>query len=250
MSIKSLSVLALLLTSIAGWSAPMVLRTAAQEGSAPKFIETPGGVTGHCPDIFHAIEKIDPQLRFQTDPTPTPIKRLEDALKGARLDVICAFFESPTRNEIAHKVSTPIFHVQERLVARSDDSAEIRNFRELAESGGTVVTQSGASYAEMLRGHGVSVYETSGGAAVAMRAVADKRMRFFYINELTAAYFIQSGGWRGQLRILPTDFRKSPSYIWVSRKLDKELVQRLENAVTQLQKSGELDRIYRSHQLK
>ena len=224
------------------------LRTASQEGSAPKFMDTSGPASGHCPDIFAAIERADKSLRFSIDPVPTPLKRLEMGIKDGQLDVVCALLDTPLRNEIAIRIATPLFTLQERLVGRRDDNSAIQSVQDLAQSGDLVVTQSGASYAADLRRHGVRIVETPGGSAVALRNVASKRARFYYTNELTGAHYIKAEGLADQLRLHPGVMQSSQSYMWASRTLDAATVRRLEQAVAQLKRSGELDRIYQRYQ--
>ncbi len=227
---------------------PAALRTAAQEGSAPKFMDASGPASGHCPDIFAAIERADKTLRFAIDAIPTPVKRLEMGLKDGQLDVVCALLDTPLRNEIAHRIATPLFTLQERLVGRRDDTDAIHSVQDLVQSGDLVVTQSGASYAADLRRHGVRVIETPGGSAVALRNVAGKRARFYYTNELTGAHYIKAEGLSDQLRLHPGVMQSSLSYLWAGRHVDAATVRRLEQAVAQLKRSGELDRIYQRYQ--
>jgi ABC-type amino acid transport substrate-binding protein len=227
---------------------PVALRTTAQEGSAPKYVDTDGTVSGHCPDILAAIERVDKGLRFSIDPRPTPLKRIEAELKDGKLDVICALLDTPLRNEIATRIATPLYTVQERLVGRKDDTGNIQSVQDLARSGDLVVTQSGASYAADLRHNGVQVMETPGGSVIALRNVANRRARFYYTNELTGAYYIKAGGMVDQLRLHPGVMQSSLSYLWASRHLDAATVNRLELAVAQLKRSGELDRIYLNYQ--
>ncbi len=224
------------------------LRTVAQEGSAPKYMDTDGAASGHCPDIFAAIEKLDKGLHFAIDPRPTPVKRIEAELKDGQLDVICALLDTPLRNDIALRITTPLYTLQERLVGRKDDADTIRSVQDLAQSGDLVVTQSGASYATELRRNGVKVIETPGGSVVALRNVANKRARFYYTNELTGAHYIKAEGLSDQLRLHPVVMQSSLSYMWASRNLDAATVRRLEQAVAQLKRSGELDRIYQRYQ--
>lgn len=238
---------ALLLAHVQLLAEPVVLHTAAQEGSAPKFIEADGSIHGHCPEIFRALEKVDPQLRFDIATIPVSIKRLESHLKEGRIDIVCALLDTPLRNEVAVRVSTPLFNVRERLVGRAEDKAQIRNLKELVDTGDMVATQNGASYAAMLREMGVKVDDSSGDSAVALRKVVGGRVRFYYTNELTGAYYIRTGGLERQLRLLPAILQETPSYLWVGRKVDEATVQRLERAVARLQKDGVLDRIYRSY---
>jgi len=226
----------------------VTLRTSAQEGSAPKYIVSDGPAGGVCPDMLAAIEKVDKGLRFSIDARPTPTKRSETDLKEGGIDVICALLDTPWRNEIAHRISTPLFVLRERLVGRRDDNEPIAKIQDLAKAGGTVVTQSGASYATELRRHGVPVVETAGGSPIALRNVLNKRARFYYTNELTGAYYIKSEGMGEQLRLHPGVLQSSPSYLWASRHLDPAIVQRLEQAVAQLKRSGELERIYQRYE--
>lgn len=226
----------------------LTLRTVAQEGSAPKFIESGDTASGVCPDMLAAIERTDRSLRFAIDPRPTPIKRIEGDLREGRIDVVCALLETTTRNEMAYRVQPALYVLQERLVGRRDDSGPIHSLQDLARSGDLVVTQSGASYANDLRRAGVQVVETPGGSAVALRNVLNKRARFYYTNDLTGAYYIRTEGLGEQLRLHPGVLNTSPSYLWASRKLDAATLARLEQALAHLKRNGELDRIYQRYQ--
>jgi len=223
------------------------LRSAAQEGSAPKFIESDGSVTGHCPDTFRALEKVDPQLKIEMVDIPTSIKRLENHLKEGRIDLVCALLDTPVRNEIAWRIPTPLFMLRERVVGRIDDKLQIRTPKDLADTGDLVATQSGASYTDMLRSQGVKVDDSSGDSAVALRKLVNGRVRFYYTNELTGAHYIRVGGLEKQLRLMPGTLQETPSYLWVSRKVDEATLQRLERAMARLQRDGTLDKIYRSY---
>lgn len=243
-------VLSLLGIVLPSWAGPVVLRTAAQEGSAPKFMEpinASDAASGHCPSLMRAIEKLDPGLSFSIDHKPTAIKRLENELKEGRIDVICALLDTPLRNEIAVRVTTPLFHLRERLVGRADDTGQVRSLKALAEIGDPVVTQAGASYAGMLRSHGVNVIEPGGGSPAALRFVESRRARYYYINELTGSYYIRTMGLGERLQLMPGVLQETPSYLWAGRHLDPAIIQRLEKALNSLQKSGELERIYRSY---
>lgn len=226
--------------------AEIVLRVSPQEGSAPKFIDRSTPAKGHCPDILAAIERIDPELRFEITPAPTPIKRIEHEIREGRLDVMCALLDTPARNAIAYRVATPIYHVRERLVGRRDGRIA-RSFDDTKNSGAMVVTQSGASYANDLRELGVKVTETTGGSPVALRSVLAGRADYYYTNELTGAYYMRSEDVEGKLYLLPAVLKETPSYLWVARQQSEAIVSRVERAVARLQREGELERIYQSY---
>jgi ABC-type amino acid transport substrate-binding protein len=228
----------------------LVLRTAVQEGPPPKFILGKDGLTGHCPDILHAIERLDPQLKFDIDAVAHPIRRLEQGIKNGQLDVMCAMLSTPEREQAALRLPTVLYTIRERLVARADDPVEINSYDDLAGLHELVATLPGASYVNDLRLHGIRVDTASGDSQTNLRKIVSGRLRFFYISDLTAAYFIRIEGFEGKLRILPVSLHEQPLYFWASRALDAAVVQRLEKALAALRANGELERIYRSYLIK
>jgi len=244
----SLAVLLLICSLGKSMAAGWVLRTAAQEGAAPKYLIDKAGSTavgGLCPEILRAIEGVDPAIHFEVDPRPTPLRRIEKALQEGHLDVICALLETPRRHQIAHRLSTPVYSVRERLVALHDDATTINSFDDLARSGGLVATQAGASYADKLRQHGVMVDESD--TLVALRNIVRRRVRYYYGNELTCVYYIQAAQLGAQLSLVPGVLGETPSHFWAGRHLEPALVKRLDNALQKLKRNGSLDRIYKRY---
>jgi len=227
----------------AGW----LLRTAVQEGSAPKYLVGPAGkdgaaLSGLCPDILRAIERVDPEIRFEIDPTPTPLRRIEKSLQEGRLDVLCALLDTPRRQQIAHRLSTPVYAVRERLVALRPESLQPASFDELARLGALVATQAGASYADKLRQHGVSVDETD--TVTALRNIVRRRVRYYYGNELTCVFYIKAGQLGAELGLVPGVMGETPSHFWAGRHLEAALIKRLDTALIKLKRNGTLERIY------
>lgn len=228
----------------AGW----LLRAATQEGSAPKYLESsPGKIgavaSGLCPDILRAIESVDPEIRFDIDPTPTPLRRIEKSLEEGRLDVQCAMLDTPRRQRIAHRLTTPLYSVRERLVALRDDARRPKGLDELARQGGLVAVQSGASYGDKLRQHGVAVDESETGAA--LRNIVRRRVRYYYGNELTCVHYIKAAHLEAELKLVPGVMGETPSHFWAGRHLEPALVRRLDAALLKLKRTGTLERIYK-----
>lgn len=229
----------------AGW----LLRTAPQEGSAPKYLVGSGAagaaVSGLCPDILRAIEGVDPEIRFEIDLKPMPLRRIEKSIEEGRLDVVCALLETPRRQQIARRLATPIYAVRERLVALREDTLSPMGFGDLASLGDLVATQAGASYADKLRQHGVAVDETD--TVSALRNIVRGRVRYYYGNELTCVYYIKAGHLGSQLGLVPGVLGETSSHFWVGRHLEPALVKRLDAALIKLKRSGTLQRIYNRH---
>lgn len=227
---------------------PLVLRTAAQEAAAPKFILGKNRrVGGLCPDILHAIEKQDPQLRFEVDATPNPITRLMHGVRSGQLDVVCALGVNAERMEMAVYLPTVLYTVEDRLVARADDTVAVGTLAELAALRELVATQPGSTYVATLRDNGIRVDTSSGDDLAGLRKIASGRLRFFYTSDLVASYFIRTAGYEGKLRVLPANFQTRPMHFWVSRTLDPAVAKRLDKALASLRASGELERIHRNY---
>lgn len=229
-----------------GW----LLRSAVQEGSAPKYLVGPAGaaggsVGGLCPEILRAIEGVDPEIHFEIDPKPTPLRRIEKSLQEGRIDVLCALLETPRRHQIAYRLSTPVYEVRERLVALREEALHPESLDDLARLGGLVATQAGASYADKLREHGVAVDETD--TVAALRNIVRRRVRYYYGNELTCVYYIRAGQLGDQLGLVPGVLGETPSHLWAGRHLAPALVKRLDAALLRLKRSGTLERIYQHH---
>ena len=100
------------------------------------------------------------------------------------------------------------------------------------------------------RGRVVEIYgpESSGKTTVALHAVESNRARFYYTNALTGAYYLRTEGLGQKLRLHPGVLQSSPSYLWVGRHVDSATVQKLDKALQQLKRSGELERIYQRYE--
>src|SRR5450830_1091645 len=142
----------------------------------------------------------------------------------------------------AHRLSTPMYSVRERLVALRDDALSPKGFDELARSGALVATQAGASYADKLRQHGVAVDETD--TMAALRNIVRRRVRYYYGNELTCVFYIKAGQMRAELGLVPGVMGETPSHFWAGKHLEPAVVKRLDAALLKLKRNGALERIY------
>lgn len=239
-----ISVVGLGLLAGLAWAQPV--RVQFQEASAPKYMEadaTHAAPYGLCPDVMAALERQDPALKFELDPAPRAQRRIEYDIGAGSKDAMCGLLSSPERLAVALPLDTPVYMISERMVGRSDDTLAVGSLEDLARSGALVAVQSGAAYFRKLKEAGVHVVE-SGGSDMAVRAVANGRVRFFYTNSLTATYFIKSEHLEGKLRLHPGVLDASPANFWVGKHVGAETVKRLEAGMKRLKRSGELDRIY------
>src|SRR5471032_898519 len=106
-----------------------LLRTAAQEGTEPKFIAVgKGRIVGLCVDIMRAVEQIDASLQFTGDQRWKPLIRAYSELESGQQDVQCAVQRSPEREQRFHFLGPPLYTVDYHFLARINDPVVIRNW--------------------------------------------------------------------------------------------------------------------------
>jgi polar amino acid transport system substrate-binding protein len=230
-------------TSAAG---PIVLRVHAQESMAPKWLVGPHGVTGVCPDILAAIEKLEPRLHFSRNRETRSIPMLEQGLENGKIDAVCALLDTGKRRRIARIVGPPLYLVRHRLAARRDDPVAVASVDELVRMKALINTPRNASYATQLRALGLEVDDSSGDNIVNLKKVIAGHGRFFYISELTLLWLMEREQFKGKVRMLDWVIKEEPIYFHISKKAPPEVAPMIERALVTLEKNGELARIYAS----
>jgi glutamate/aspartate transport system substrate-binding protein len=221
------------------------VRVASQEALEPKWLRAGGRVTGICPDIMAAIEKIEPRLHFTGyHRNSRSLSGIETGLETGSLDAACGLVSSPRRLGIGQPVGKPIYQVRHYLVVRRNDPVIIDSEEDLARLGDLVTTQRSSVFTERLQAAGVRVDDATDDNRVNLRKILAGHGRFAYINDLTVRYLIHKDGLEDRVRVLPVVLGDEPMYFWVSRKADRALAPLLGAALDKLKASGELERIH------
>jgi polar amino acid transport system substrate-binding protein len=121
------------LAAAAAAAAPLTLRVHGQESVPPKWVVGRPAMTGICPDILAAIERIEPRLRFSRDVETRSVPFLEQGLANGTIDAACALLDSERRREFAQVVGPPLYVVRHRLAARRGDAATVSSMAELVK---------------------------------------------------------------------------------------------------------------------
>jgi polar amino acid transport system substrate-binding protein len=245
---------ALLLSLLLPWAAnaaatggpPIVVRVAAQEAIAPKWIVGAGGrrPAGICPDIFAAIERDEPRLRFSGLGAARSLTAIDAGLENGGLDAACALIPSPRRQAVALAVGKPVYMVRHRLAARIDDPVAVSTTADLVRLDALVTSHRSSVFTDKLKAAGVRVDDATDDNGLNLRKMLAGHGRFAYLNELTLRHYLRTAGLAGRVRILPAVLAEEPAYFWVSRKADPALARLMEGALDRLKANGELDRIY------
>lgn len=227
----------------------VVLKTAGQETSAPKFVHANGEVSGLCPDILAAISKVDTSLSFSGQQVPWSLPQIERGLESGRFDVFCGLVRLPRREKLFSFVSTPLYTIRHKVAVRYDDNVQVADLDELARLSAAsprnlVIVTAGISFIDGLKARGIDIDAGSSNNNINLRKLIGGRARFMYHNELVLAALIKDQHAEQQVKLLPAVLGEEAQQLAVSKQLDPAVVTRLANAVKTLRQTGELDRIY------
>ncbi|HEU4376010.1 MAG TPA: transporter substrate-binding domain-containing protein [Telluria sp.] len=220
------------------------MRVLAQESVPPKWVlddEMPRGI---CPDVFAAIERVEPRLHFTGYDRGRSLPVIEDALGSGRASAACALLDSPRRRAVAIRSNLPVYDVRHRLAAAAGDTQPVNGFDDLVRLHPLINTARGSAYILQLKARGIAVDDSTGDNITNLRKTMHGHGRYTYMTELSMSYLIRSEHLEDKVRMLPAVFNAEPVYFWVSRKADPALAPALDQALARLKASGELARIY------
>ena len=213
------------------------------QNSQPKYIlQDDGGITGLCGEIYTALKRklsVDGVAVSIADHT-RPIKRILTDLRTGKSDMFCGAGRNAQREvEFIYSVR-PVYHTSNVLVTHENNPFYPKNFTDLKNSKVEVGAFLGTTSAEYLKLQtGVRVNDNFTSLDEALDRVADdEKFRLFYYHDLGLVYLIEKR--KLPLRIIPTKFRTVPQWLLYSRMTNKALVAKVEDAMLQMEVSGEL----------
>ena len=224
-----------------------LLRTLGQDNAIPKFMRTGTGTTGFCVDALRAIEHVSPGLRFTGDQKLEPAGQIENALAMGRIDVACGFARNAARLARFAYLEPALFNARYVLAARADDPVVVGTLDDLRKLGDAVVILGvhGLSAMDSLAREGGLRIDDAGITPEAnLRKLLAGRGRFFFYRNPGMRAAILQAGLSKEVRVLPGTIYTAKLYMLASRQLPKETLDELQRAITELQRSGELNRIY------
>jgi len=234
---------------LAATEPPVRLRTAAQEGSEPKFIaDGKDKIGGLCTDIMRAVEQIDPSLRFVGDQQWKPLIRVIAELSNGSEDVGCAIQRTPEREKRFNFIGPSLYTIDYHFLVRSDDNLTINNWDDVRKLGpGTVVlVNRGYAAGEILAGFGsFTVDASSPRAELNLQKLLAGRGRLYFHRGPGLLKLLQRTGTSGQVKILPQVMYSAKLYFAASKQLDQKTSDRIASALFLMEKKGDLERLIR-----
>ncbi|WP_229258088.1 substrate-binding periplasmic protein [Duganella margarita] len=235
------------LPALAAAAPPVLLRTAAQEGSEPKFIaDGKDRIVGLCTDIMRAVEQSDPGLRFVGDQQWKPLIRVLAELANGTEDVSCAIQPTPEREKLFNFIGPALYAIDYHFLARSDDNIVVNNWDDVRKlgPGAVVLVNRGYAAGEILTAMGgFTVDASSPRAELNLQKLVAGRGRLYFHRAPGLNRLLQRTGTAGQVKILPQVMASAKLYFAASKQLDRETRDRVAAALFSLEKKGELERL-------
>jgi len=185
-------------------AAAMEITTAAQDSPPKYYMAKNGEVAGICVDIIHAIEEVDPGLRFSGYGQFKPFKRLQMSLARGGIDIFFGFRKTPARKKKFIFVDIPLYTINYVVAARSDDAVEMRNVGDLRKlsAHGKVLTVFASAASGFLEKQNGLVFESGAKSPTALlKMLLVGRGRFAFYHDLGLRYIIGKEGLGEKIRI-------------------------------------------------
>lgn len=227
-------------------AATAVLRTAAQGNNTIKF-KLNGERKGVCVDVFQALERIDPGLRFAGWDQPMSLPRVETALADHQLDVFCGLIRTPARDAKFSFIDVPVYTVRHRIAVRMGDPIQVRSLDDIRKlgPGAVVMVLKGTAHEESLRRQGgLTLDASTQHLDVHLRKLVHGRGRFLYHTETALLRTIDMEKLGGQVKLLPVVLKEDNMLFAVSRGVPAATVDKLRHALQQMADRGELKKIH------
>jgi ABC-type amino acid transport substrate-binding protein len=246
----AIPLLLVLCLTVGARAAVTELRTAGQEATEPKFIAAPanggGQVSGLCMDILHAIEHLDPGLKFVMEQRLQPALRLEAGVASGNLEVVCGFVRNAQREAKFRFLEPMLFQFNFYLTARADDEVRITGWDDVRKLGGkgVVLVAHGFGTIQKLEGVGGLVIDSSANSSkLNLDKLVAGHGRFYYHRSPGIQGEIRAAGVQGKVKVLPAVLDSLQFYMVVSKMLPEVTAERLRKAIVQLDASKELARL-------
>jgi polar amino acid transport system substrate-binding protein len=219
--------------------------------SAPFFILKDGKASGVCPDIYDALERVNPEIRIRGAEKLLSLSLNEHALESGSSAINCGLGKSPHREPFVRYVELVATTTMQVAVRRDDAIQTIRDLDELAQLSkkDPVIVRRATVFADRLKERGVVIDDSSADNAANLNKLLAGRGRFYYNIDYLLAAQMRESAMAGKVRVLPTAMEKQSVYLVVSSKVDPSVDAMISEAYATLRKRGDIDAIFKRYGL-
>lgn len=240
-----------------GWSVtvaaagepPLEIRTISQEGYTGKFNVANPAKPGMMVEVMHAIEQLDPTVRFSGLEVQASVKRIEHELEYGGVDVFFGLSKSDSRVAKFVFVEPALYQASYQFAVRADDSAAITSMDDfqVASNEGVVLANSSESNLDYLRAHNLTIDASGTNTVVNCKKLIAGRGRYYFASTISLVEEIKAQKWTGTIRLLQPRFLTANVYALFSRQAPSAMVERVRAGLVSLERSGVLSRIFHKY---
>ena len=245
----------LIVLVLSGISLPLLsieLKTAAQNSHPKYFILENNKMGGICVDIMQAIERVDPEIKFNGYQEFLPFKRLQISLEEGGLDVFFGFRKTEERKINYLFLDVPLYQINYVVAVRADDKVKINSFDDIRSlyNNGSMLTVFGTAASDFLKmQEGVLVDDGAKNTKNLLEMLVTKRGRFAFYHDIGLRSAIKYEGYSTRIKILPVSFLTYSHFAVFSSKVPSETIDKVRSAIKKLQSNGELVQIISKYNL-
>ena len=215
------------------------LRTEYQE-SFPKYILSDGKMTGLCIDVLKALEKESGLSIGANDDEFTPFNRLQLNLELGKVDLFAGMKKTEARSKYARFLEPPIYSVNSVIAVRTNDHPPVQTIEDVF--GQTVMVPGGSATAKHIRDTYPNITVDEGGDVfTCLKKLTRSRHDYIVYHDIGLIGAIKKMRLENQVTILPIILENYPHYVAVQQTLPPDMVKRLENALTVLKETNQLE---------
>ncbi|WP_373973963.1 transporter substrate-binding domain-containing protein [Chitinibacter sp. SCUT-21] len=216
-------------------------RTAAEEDSILKW-KTPK--EGFCPALFALLNKEGQTIEYV--PEFVPQKRIEYWIKSGELDLMCGLAKTEAREQSYSFINIPIYRQDYVLVARRDDPVSPKSWDEIKAMGkdAIILLNRDGPFVSYLQKIGVTHVDSEAIDIEAnFRKLMAHRGRYTFHAHRVALKTMKDMQLQNELRIIYPPLDSVPFYLLVGKHISLERQKALENALSQLERKGETQKL-------
>jgi ABC-type amino acid transport substrate-binding protein len=225
-----------------GGAVGQTLRSIAQAGTPVKYAGADSRLPGLCRELAQAVQRFDSQLQVQGLDKEAPLRRVEVLLERGEIDLFFCMIDTPARRARFDFLSVPIYQTRHVVVQRSADRRAVDSYARLAEIGrrSPVLVAQGSALARHLARQGVAHVEGAPSDLLGLRMLMLDRAEVLYGQDMTLAPLLRLPEFAGRLRISGRALAADSHFVAVSRQLPGATRNRLETALSALERNGTL----------
>lgn len=232
------------------------LKTLFIAGSYPRFyIKGENGqekIAGMCLDMMKAFEQKAGNIHFSHTVRLTPFARIKRELKNNAIQAQFGMARSREREKNYQYTDTPLYPVKFLIFALASDNnaREICTLEDIQVHGGKVLGLRGTNAIRVFQDqtkHLNIPVEVVSTMEQNVKKVLMGRGSFFTYNHIDAIGTLKQLGYRDKFVTLPIVTKEAYHWLVFSKEVPKEIVEKANKVLKDLEQSGELRRIYEKY---